>query len=209
VVRPRQGTVYLCRHQQREDQILLHDFAAGPLVSHGGRGHHHLSAGTRPLNHAEDRAGEQAVPLERATHPPASYGRGDGRSQAVPMSEERQEPRLRSARRLPPQRLVWPATQTYRPFSPAIPRATWTPATASSRPQLSWCSRALSQSPTAQHFCSASRNYQNKWKHSVPRGSALAPPPGTAVRAADPPPEMTLHPPPACKVAAMETGRKV
>jgi hypothetical protein len=61
---PKQGTVYLGWHQQRADQVLLCDLTAGIPVRHGSRGHHHLSAGTRPLLHAEDRAGEAAVPFK-------------------------------------------------------------------------------------------------------------------------------------------------
>jgi hypothetical protein len=101
VVRPSRGTVYLGRHQQREDQVLLCDLAAGPPVR---RGHHHLSAATRPRLHAEDRAGEAAVPLERATHLPAPYAREDGRRQTVPVSQKFR------TRRLPTQHLVRPAT---------------------------------------------------------------------------------------------------
>jgi hypothetical protein len=62
--------VYLGRHQQRSDQVLLCDLAAGPPVCRENRGYHHLSAGTRTILHAEDQACEAAVPIKRATHPP-------------------------------------------------------------------------------------------------------------------------------------------
>jgi hypothetical protein len=51
------------------------DLTAAPPVCCRTRGHHHLSAQTRPLHHAEDRDDEAAVPLKRAMHSPAPYSR--------------------------------------------------------------------------------------------------------------------------------------
>jgi hypothetical protein len=42
---------------------LLRYVAAEPPVLYGSRRHHHPSSGIRPQHHAEDRAGEPAVPL--------------------------------------------------------------------------------------------------------------------------------------------------
>jgi hypothetical protein len=46
------------------------------------------------------------------------------------------------------------------------------------------------------------------WQHSAPSRTTLAPTPGTAAQAEDPPPEMTLHPPSAGTIAATEPGCK-
>jgi hypothetical protein len=52
----------------------------------------------------------QRLPPSRATHPPATHARGDGRPQAVPAPETAQEPCTRRARKLPAHHLVQPAT---------------------------------------------------------------------------------------------------
>jgi hypothetical protein len=65
VVLPGLGAIFLGRRQQREDQVLPRNLAAGPQICGRSRGHHHLSAQMRPVNHAEDRALTAAAPLER------------------------------------------------------------------------------------------------------------------------------------------------
>jgi hypothetical protein len=79
------------------------------LVCCGTRWHHHLSARARPLHHAEDRADEAAVLLERVTHPSAPYAR-DGQPQAIPVSLAPQEPGPKHGRWFSPHHLVQPAT---------------------------------------------------------------------------------------------------
>jgi hypothetical protein len=61
VVRPGRGAIFLGRRQQREDQILPRNLAAGPPVCHRSRRYNDLQA--------KDRARTAAVPFERETHP--------------------------------------------------------------------------------------------------------------------------------------------
>jgi hypothetical protein len=88
--------VFLGWHQLRKDQALPSDLAAGLPVCRRTKGHHNLSYRMRPLHHAEDRADEAAVPLERSSQSLDPYAR-DGWSQAVPVSEAPQKPRPRHA----------------------------------------------------------------------------------------------------------------
>jgi hypothetical protein len=74
---------------------------------------------------------------------------------------------------------------------------------------------ALPHSLAGLHFCNGFKNSPARWQHSAPSGPTLAPTPGTpapapgtAAHAVDPPPKMTLHPPFAGTIAAMEPGRK-
>jgi hypothetical protein len=157
-------------------------------------------------------------PLERANHPPDPYAQGDGRPQAVQF--------LKHFRSLAPDvpddflRSIW--SSRLPPNVQAILAGELALRTASSRPHRGQRSRALSHSPTAVHFCSESRTSPARWEHSTPSEPPLpsaprilaptpgtpAPVPGTVARAVDPPPKMTLHPPSAGTIAAMEPGRK-
>lgn len=73
----------------------------------------------------------------------------------------------------------------------------------------------VSHTPTAPHFCSVSRTSPARWQHSVQRGPTLTPvpetlttAPGTAAQAADAPPKMTFHPPPAGTITVTKPGCK-
>jgi hypothetical protein len=182
MVRPSQGAIYLGRHQHREDEVLPHDRAAVTPVRHGGRGHHHLSTRTRPLHHAEDRVREAAVPLERTTHPPASYAR-DGRPQAIPVSEAPQEPCSRRITRLPPKHLVQPATHECTGHSSRPARGRLGRRSPLCGLHLRSRTPASVHPPTAPNFCRGSRTSPARWVHSAPSRTAFAPASGTLVSA--------------------------
>lgn len=84
---------------------------------------------------------------------------GDGRLQAVHISEAPQEPHPRRARRLPPQHLVPPCYRqlifrSRRPARGRLERRGPAVRTVSPKPHSSQRSRALSHSATAPHFVS-------------------------------------------------------
>jgi hypothetical protein len=73
------GAIFLGRRQQRDNQVLPRYLVPGPPVCRRSGGHNHLSARKRPVHKTTERARTAAAPLERATHPPATHARGDGR----------------------------------------------------------------------------------------------------------------------------------
>jgi hypothetical protein len=88
---------------------------------------------------------------------------------------------------------------TYRPLSPASPRAMWTPRpavrTASPWSHPNRSSRGLRHSATATHVCSRSRTSPARWQHSAQSGPTFAPASGTSALAVKEPERKSVHSP--------------
>jgi hypothetical protein len=139
-------------------------------------------------------------PLERATCPPAPYARVHGRPQATPVYQTPQKPHVRAIHAGQPEGDLDTAAHSADRITETAPK-----------PVLARVVPLPNSAALLQRIEDLSRQLASlRAERAQPRSSSRDPRPNSrnSRPAADPPPEMTLHPNSAGTVVATEPGRK-